>query len=279
MAFRVALAYSTRDPAGRGAARELASMLGAERHECPMARECLLLAGRIALAGFDEDTPFMEFLDETPDPGAEAVVVLSRHSSESGLKALTVHHTGNPTDRTFGGEPRTLAVAYPALSRALLRAYRDAAGEEGILGEYDLKLEATHHGPTRPHKPIVFIEIGSGPSEWSDARAHRAMALAVAHVLETGPSPDCVPAAGFGGGHYPVKFTKVHLDGEYCMGHIIPKYAVREGVDAGVVRQAVEKAYPQPARAALVEKKSLRSAERREIVSALEEIGVTVVYV
>ena len=275
---RLALAFSVRDPAGSGAAEALVSMAGGERVECPGAVVCYELAGGVRLGGYDEDTPFMEFLGSTPDPGAGAVVVLSRHSSESGARALTVHHTGNPTARVFGGEPGRLALSYPALSRALLGAYRDEAEARGLLGSYDLKLEATHHGPTGVPKPVVFIEIGSTPEEWRDQKAREAMAAAVLRVIERGVG-ECPAAAGFGGGHYPVKFTRIHLEGDYCMGHILAKYAFREGVSEDVIIQAMERTHPAPAEVALVEKKSLRSQERRWLEEVLSKAGYRVEYV
>ncbi len=276
---RFALAYSVRDPAGSGVARILLELVGGDRVECPHAVECHRLSNGVILAGFDADTPYMEFLSSTPDPEAEAVIVLSRHSSSSGAKTLTVHHTGNPTSNTFGGRPGELAIAYPSLSKALLAAYKAEAEEAGILGEYDLKLEATHHGPTTVTRPVVFIEIGSGPEEWRDPRARLAMARAVLRVIESGPARGCTPAAGYGGGHYPVKFTRLHFESEYCFGHILAKYAFREGLDSSVVRQSVEKTHPSPPRVAVVEKKSLKSSERKMLGGILEELGLEIVYV
>ncbi|GAB6148566.1 D-aminoacyl-tRNA deacylase [Stetteria hydrogenophila] len=276
---RLAVAYSVRDPAGSGAARILVELAGGERAECPGAVECYALSGGVMLGGFEVDTPFMDMLSETPDPAAEAVIVLSRHSGSSGVKTLSVHHTGNPTDRTLGGRPRELALAYPQLSKALMLAYREEAEEAGILGEYDLKLEATHHGPTTVDKPVVFIEIGSGPEEWRDPRAQRAMAAAVLRVLESGPAEGCTPATGYGGGHYPVRFTKLHLESDYCFGHILAKYVLREGLDPNVIRQSVEKNYPTRPVKAVVEKKSLRSAERREFEGILRSLGVEVEFI
>ncbi|MEB2835874.1 MAG: D-aminoacyl-tRNA deacylase [Desulfurococcales archaeon] len=275
--LRLALAYSVRDPAGSGAAREILGLASHEEAECPRAVECyrLEVAGGVYLAGYEEDTVNLEFIDETPDPHADAVVILSRHSSSSGRPSLTVHHTGNPTSRTLGGEPRVLSVSAPPLSRALLRAYRREAEEAGLLGEYEVSLEATHHGPTRPGKPLVFIEIGSTPDRWRDRRAREAMARAVLHVLEHGVE-ECEAAAGFGESHYPRKFTEIHLDGPYCMGHIIPRYAIQEGITPDVVRQAIEKTWPEKPGTALVHKKSLKSATRRWLVELLESLGVSV---
>jgi D-aminoacyl-tRNA deacylase len=274
---RIALAYSTRDPAGAGAALVLRELWGGERAGCPGASECWRLEGLggAVLGGFDADTIEMEFLDETPDPSADAVVVLSRHSASSGRPSLTTHHTGNPTASTLGGEPYTLAVSAPPLSRALLRRYRLEAERLGLLGEYEVTLEATHHGPTGPRKPIVFIEIGSTPDRWRDRRAHEAMAAAVAHTIRGGLEP-CTPAVGFGETHYPQKLTRIHLDGDYCMGHIIPRYALAQGVPDTVLAQAVEKTWPEKPGVALIHKKSLRSRERSGLAAKLEALGLRV---
>ncbi len=94
------------------------------------------------------------------------------------------------------------------------------------------------------------------------------MAETVLEALKSEP-PMCKPAAGFGGTHYPEKFTRIHLEGEYCLGHIIPKYAFQQGVEASVIVQAVEKTYPHPAEVALIEKKSLKSSHKKLIEQVL----------
>ncbi len=275
---RLAIVYSIRDPAGSGAAGRLLELVGGERGSCPRASACWILEGLggIMLAGYDADTINLEFIDETPDPQADAVVVLSRHSASSGRPSLTTHHTGNPTASTLGGEPYRLAVSAPPLSRALLRAYRAEAESRGLLGEYEVTLEATHHGPTGPRKPLVFVEIGSTPDRWRDLRAQEAMAAAVARTASGGLEP-CEAAVGFGETHYPQKFTRIHLDGDYCMGHIIPRYALAQGVPDEVIRQAVERTWPSPPRKALIHKKSLKSGARRRLAETLESLGLEVV--
>ena len=271
---RLAIVYSTRDPAGTGTARRLLRLVGGERSSCPLAAECHILSDGTRLAGYEADTIELEFIDDTPDPQAEAVIVLSRHSAQSGKPSLTTHHTGNPTSRTLGGEPEKLSISAPPLSKALLKAYLEEAEERGLLGEYEITLEATHHGPTRPSKPLVFIEIGSTPDRWRDPRAQEAMAHAVARVLEHGLA-ECTPAAGFGEPHYPVKFTKIHLETEYCMGHIIPRYALPETPEH-VIREAVEKTWPARAGVAFIHKKSLKAKDRQKLIALLESLGVEV---
>ncbi len=278
MKVKISLAYSIKDPAGSGVAKFLVEYLDGEKIKCPKAVECFILNNNTLLGGFLEDTVELEFVDETPDPRADATIILSRHSSESKKKTLTVHHTGNPTERTLGGNPKELAISFPALSKALLNAYRNKAEELGILGEYDLRLEATHHGPTTPKKPVVFIEIGSTSDEWKDPKAREAMALAVITVLGK-DLPVCKEVVGFGGSHYPVKFTKLQLNSEFCLGHIIPKYAFNLGIEKRIIIDAFSKTYPKEPEIGIIEKKSLRSADRHEIINTIELLGKKALFI
>jgi len=275
---RVALAYSLRDPVGSSVAHLLVEMLGGDEARCEGAENCYVLPRNVLVGGYPVDTYQMEHLDSSPDPSADVVVVLSRHSASSGRPSLTTHHTGNPTGRTLGGDPYTLAVAAPPVSRMLLSLFREEAEARGLIEKYSVTLEATHHGPTSPSKPIVFIEVGSTPEEWRDPKALDAMATAVARFLEAGGVPECRIAAGFGEQHYPVKFTRIHLEGDYCMGHIIPRYALPDTREE-VFLQAVRNNWPGPAETAIIHKKSVKSALRSKLVGLLESEGLEVVMV
>ncbi len=227
------------------------------------------------MGGYVLDDVLFEFLDRSPDPAADAVVVLSRHESSSGKKSLTVHFTGNPTDDAkFGGRPRELSYAPASLGMALLTSYLREAEALGLSGEYEVTLEATHHGPTGNAVPVVFIEIGSTQAEWSDGRALEAMALTMESALR-GPVPDCTPAVGFGSTHYPKPFTSIELRGEACFGHVISKHAIASLSD-DVITQAVRKTLPGGAKVAYVERSSVKSAAREALSRSLSSLGVEV---
>lgn len=272
---RYSIVYFHGDQAGAGASRYLVEVLRAKPGKCPGSPECYV-SEEAVIAGFNVDVVNMEFLDESPDPAAEAVIVLSRHKAESGRKTLSVHHTGNPTGRAWGGEPYKLSTSYPALSKALLTSYAKTALEHN-LEEYSVTLEATHHGPTKPSKPIVFIEIGSTEKEWADERARIAMALAVAETISR-RIPECSPATGIGGTHYPEKFTKIQLETETCLGHIISKHQIDEGVPDHVIKQAIEKTYPQKAQKIIAEKKSLKSEQRKKLEELAKQLETKIEY-
>ncbi len=271
--LRLAIAYSVKDPAGKGAAEKILELLGGDEYNCPLAVVCYKLKTGTLLGGYSEDTINFEFLDKTPDPQADVIIVLSRHSATSGKPSLTTHHTGNPTSKVLGGAPYSLSWSAPAISKSLLVSYREEAERSGILDEYEVTLEATHHGPTNTRKPLVFIEIGSTPERWIDERAQYAMARAVIRTINQ--VRDCEPVVGFGEPHYPIKFTKLHLESKYCFGHILAKYALPD-TTRDVVRQAIVKTWPYRPKKAFVQKKAAKSSIRKRIIEWIEEEGVNV---
>lgn len=277
---KYALVYSERDLAGKGIAKYV-KFLG-EFKESGLIDNRKYFRGlndKVILTSFDEDVIYFDFLDKYID--AEVFIVLSRHSSEARVKTLSVHHPGNPTEEAlYGGKPLTLAYAAPITSSLLFRSLHDIASEANITTEYDVVLEATHHGPTDVSKPIVFIEIGSSESEWKDERAQEVVAKAVLRtlkILESKSFENVKVAIGFGGGHYPRKFTSIVLSGKYFMGHILAKYALTK-VRKEIIHQMIDKSIPKP-RYALIEKKSIKSAIRKELVMQLTNSGLEVIYI
>jgi D-aminoacyl-tRNA deacylase len=238
----VLIAYSLRDPASRGAAEKL--LAKTKWNECKLrfAKNCFYSDEVNAyLAGFDADTVEFSFLDEASPEEAEAYIVLSRHSG--GKPSLTVHYTGNPGPKAeLGGNPWELSYTWPRLQAALLRTYRIVADEQGLADEFQVTLEATHHGPTCLKKPLVFIEIGSSEREWIREDAHEAMAETVFRVLSsdwTGATCTRV-AVGIGDTHYPITHTRGVIEKKYCYSHIFSKY-VLEYINENLLDQAVNK--------------------------------------
>ncbi len=271
---KIGLVYSTRDLAGKGIAKHVVELLGL-REGGILAGNSYYIGDDVVLAGFNEDVIFFDFLYDYLD--VEYYIVLSRHSSRAKVKSLTVHHPGNPTNSAeAGGRPRELSVAFPPMAKKLITLLDKYASEENLKGEYDVTLEVTHHGPTSLSKPIVFIEIGSSPEEWSDERAQRLIARVVVDSI-TNNLPECIPSTGFGGGHYARKHTKVMLTTNYCLGHIFSKHVI-DLIDEEIVLQAIKRSVPQST-SVVIEKKGVRSAQRKMIKEVAGKLGLSIVEV
>lgn len=202
-----------------------------------------------------------------------AYVFLSRHSAESGIASLTAHSPGNFSDEAkFGGSPRELARSDPALLKNYLIAL--SKRRDRVAG-YQLTMEATHHGPTSLRKPVLFVELGSSEKHWGDAEA--ASVVAEALVESLGAKAIWEKAAvGFGGTHYPEKFTRMVVEEDVAVSFVAPKYAL-EFVDEKMVGQMIQKT-AAPVRYALVDWKGL-GAHKDRILGLVSQFGLEVVRV
>jgi D-aminoacyl-tRNA deacylase len=80
-----------------------------------------------------------------------------------------------------------------------------------------------------------------------------------------------------GGGHYPRTFTKLILESDIAIGHILPKYSI-EGLDEELFRQAIEKSVEKTTKVIIA--KDETNVAQREKVKALAgrfKIGCEVV--
>ncbi len=147
-------------------------------------------------------------------------VFVSRHSGDTG-PLLTAHHTGNFGDAEYGGEDGSLATPAPSATRHLLRRFAGDSPED-----FDVGMEATHHGPTEIETPSLFAEIGSSEDEWEREDAGRAVARGVLSLPDRKEPRTTV--VGIGGGHYAPRFTRVVLETDAAVGHIAADYALEE---------------------------------------------------
>lgn len=277
--MRVCLAYYVRDPAGSGIARALLEEHDHEAVALPGAVEAYTITHLDALlAGFDTDVLYLEFLDKVCD--VEFYLILSRHSSEAGIKSLTVHHPGNPMrEANAGGKPLELPPSNPILAKKLLLALRRTAGD---LPGFSVTYEVTHHGPSSLRKPVTFVEIGSSRAEWSLKSAHTAVATAVAEALAGKEViSDYLVAVGIGGNHYAPVFTKRALEGDEAYGHMIANYALRSLEDPELVSKIVREACLKscvPTQKVVAEKK-LKRLWRDAVEKVAVDLGLQLEYV
>ena len=223
----IGLVYSTRDLAGTGIANYISELFDCEEVRVPRSITAVYIKDlNSILAGFSEDVIYFDFLDDVLN--VDSYIILSRHSARSGIKSLTVHHTGNPYSRaSFGGKPYELSIANPPLTKLLLVKLSELRSRYGLT-EFQVVYEATHHGPSSLKKPLTFIEIGSSINEWKLAAAHKVVGDAVIEAIREYLSSGvkCVGCVGFGGQHYSSTFTERALSTDECYGHIIPRYAI-----------------------------------------------------
>ncbi|KAG1326682.1 D-aminoacyl-tRNA deacylase [Cocos nucifera] len=108
------------------------------------------------------------------------VIFLSRHTAVSNRPALTVHPIGVPHLQEDeippqGGRPGWAALPNPRIG-PWLRLLKKIADSLGLLPEFEVTLEATHHGPV-VNTPTLFLEIGSTEEYWGRQDAAQAIAL------------------------------------------------------------------------------------------------------
>ncbi len=222
--------------------------------------------GSFLLARFEGMIVFPPDLDGFFNP--QAYIFLSRHSAESGIASLTAHATGNfSLEAKFGGNPRELGRVDPALLKNYLLALWKRRGE---VGSYEITMEATHHGPTSLQKPVMFVELGSSEEYWGDKKAAAVVADALMESL-TEKRVWSKVAIGFGGTHYPEKFTEMMLEGDTAFSFIAPRHAL-ESVDEGMFGQMLQRTNA-PVKQAVLEWKGL-GAHKERIVGLVKQFGL-----
>lgn len=197
----------------------------------------------------------------------DIAIVASRHTSSSKKPALTCHPPGNFASSELGGSPNTLQKTSATHISSIHCLLVQKAADIGF--DYAPTLEVTHHGPTGLPFPVVFAEIGSSLSQWSDPAAISACAESILESMES-PQKFKKTLIGFGGPHYAPNFNS--LTQEYAVGHIMPKYAADTACEK-TIRQMMEMTRPAPNLAA-IDYKGLTGPQKRNITAILDDIGL-----
>ena len=166
----------------------------------------------------------------------DLLVFASRHSGQTG-PLLTAHFTGNFGPAEYGGREGELATAAPAALTRVLSAFEDRAPEG-----YDVGMECTHHGPSAVGAPSMFVELGSGPEQWADRDAARAVARAILDLRGV-DSVDERTLVGFGGGHYAPRFERIARGTAWHVGHVAADWGLEAMGDPRENREVVRRAF------------------------------------
>lgn len=188
----------------------------------------------------------------------EMIVLASRHVAKAALPWLGGHFTG-----TIENGITSLSAA---ASAGLYSFLHNIAGA-GLSG-FAISAEATHHGPTDVKTPCFFAEIGSTEREWSNRQAGEVVARSIL-ALKAEDQPVFL---GFGGGHYVARQTELIFSSSVAFGHLFSNYQI-EGVNGAAVETARKRSN---ATYAYLDRKSLRSQERKRLEAILAELGLPV---
>jgi len=265
----ILIVSSRRDPASANIARALITKNGFEQG--PGHGIETYSKDNIRLVMLEKLGIYTERSDIPSD--VSTAIFVSKHVSSSARPALTVHATGNLTkEAKFGGNPEEVSYVNPSITRRALRALKEGAGQAGV--QIEVTMEATHHGPTSLSMPVCFVEIGSGEKEWADPVLGEIAANAVMSAIDVEETPPT--AVGFGGTHYSAKHTRICMEGNYAIGHLVSSHSFDGGVSERVVGDTFSKTTGS-CNTAIVDWKGLHSNDRRRLISSLEAAGREIV--
>ena len=211
------------------------------------------------------------YLDKLDDkyPDSEAFIFLSRHSSESGIPTLTCHFTGNfSASNPYGGNPRELGICFPSLQKEYIKEINTARSQ---VPNYQITIEATHHGPTSLKKPTLFIEIGSTPRQWVDKHAASIVCDSLVSLVSRKKNTDnhCKSVGiALGGTHYPAKFNQLLLESDFGLAAVAAKHSLT-AIDESMMQQMISKSIEKVTHA-IVDRKGL-GKEKHRILELIAE--------
>lgn len=178
----------------------------------------------------------------------EQIIFLSRHSTLGEVKprSITAHSVGNWGKAELGGLDEKLVKTDAILIRSLLL---DFYKNKPKNIEYEVKQEATHHGP-HLEKSTIFVEIGSNECAWKDKTASDFVCIELIKIISEYDKEKIkkenvwADVVGFGGSHYCTKFNRLTFDSEskFCFGHVIPDYALKQITDKQKLKELIEQA-------------------------------------
>lgn len=195
---------------------------------------------------------------------ADLLLYGSRHRSEANKPSLLTHVTGNlGSDNSHGGNPYELAYTS---TRAIRLSYLGLKEQKTRLGldNFDVTVEATHHGPTSMKTPIIFVEVGSTEVEYNNPNALLAVSNTLMNICLDNEKKEILPAICFGGGHYATRFNELMEITPVAIGHILPKYH-KKNLTQEIVQQMIQKTI-EKVKWAIIDRSSLNN-ELIQIIS------------
>ncbi len=207
---------------------------------------------------------------------ASSIIFASKHVSATGRPALTVHATGNLNNSAkFCGRPQEVSYVAPSMIKRALVALANDAKSANL--KIETVMEATHHGPTSFQVPVCFVEIGSGPEQWADPVLGGIASDSIMAALQH-DSTIATNAVGFGSTHYSEKHTKLNLEDNYSIGHLVPKHVFEEEVSDNALYDTFTKTV-NGCKTAVIDWKGIKGEDRRRLLGRLDSWGIETVRV
>jgi len=215
----------------------------------------------------DEEIIYTESLDLSRIRKYDFIIFASRHQSKSGEKTLSIHTPGNFSDAQYGGVKGKICPASAIFQKQMFENLHKLVKEYDLSG-YSITLEATHHGPLID-KPCLFIEIGSGETEWADRRAAFVIAKTISDTINNFKHNQYNEVAiAIGGPHYCPGFNSLQLESNLAISHIIPNYI--SPITESMIKEAINKT-AEEIDFAIIDWKGLKAEERANVVEILEK--------
>jgi len=199
----------------------------------------------------------------------DGFIFLSKHAAVSGTLALTCHSTGNFDIAEFGGKPKQVAIPHPNFQKKYMKNLSD---NREMFPDFQITIEATHHGPTALEKPSIFIEIGTTQKEWNDIELCNQVSEIILKTVEN-PISNYPYAICFGGTHYSEKFSNELINGKFALGTVMPKHSLdllNESLFSHIISRNIG------VKAALLDYKSL-GKNKQKILDFLSETNLEVI--
>jgi len=256
------LVLSRKDPASMTMLKKLKKRQNFDNIE-ENSRYSRLQSKNMTMIVLDEEMIYCDNIEDIED--SDRFVFLSRHVSQSKKPTLTSHFLGNPSNEApYGGEKMQIAATCPELMKNyMINLYK----QKNNLLNYEISLEATHHGPTSISKPCIFIEIGSEIKQWQDENAAEIVIKSVINSIENQIDVKKV-GIGLGGPHYSKKFTELLINTEYAIAGYISRHYM-EYFNQEILEQMIEKC-EQEINYAIIDKKGI-GKERKRVLEILQE--------
>ncbi|KAK6133977.1 hypothetical protein DH2020_032279 [Rehmannia glutinosa] len=151
-------------------------------------------------------------------------------SSSANYPPYRVPHLKDGDVLPQGGRPGWAAPPSPRIGPWLM-LLKKLAESHNLVPEFEITLEATHHGPITS-KPTMFIEIGSTEEYWGREDAARLVweGLGLGEGAPVGVWSSTTEKKkvllGIGGGHYVPRHMDVILKEGIWVGHLLSGYSL-----------------------------------------------------